>query len=691
MKIASAIMCAALLSITASVASGEAAGKGPDLNGTGFTGPDPFDTALGAIGLTKETFTFDYGDMSNYGGDKYVLPLFYVLHGHPFKIEPYAKAFRTELLATSGTLAGPVSFGERRVNETVRRGLIANPIDRMKPRLAGPDPLCASIKDLQAFYGTPLPPHSAARLRRNAAKVPRELQEIAAMVVYFAIDSTRYHERAFSEAARAFDLENMFEKVQTVFATDEDIIDPDLERFIDAVDFKYLYTPSQELAMAVDFAADSLAKVSLDGPFSFEWPTPLGRIVLNDGDNDIYPACEYFLIIDAGGNDIYANAGATQSLRNWISIAIDVAGNDTYRALPGQATPEATPSIGPSFGAGVFGYGYLVDIAGNDFYIGQNLTQGVGLFGVGAVLDKAGNDSYEGYMLNQGAGIFGVGSLCDLQGDDRYHSWQQSQGFGFTKGCGMLVDGAGNDVYVAEDSVIVFPGQQSKEHNSSLAQGVGFGKRADYIDGHSWAGGAGFLIDGSGDDYYSAGLFAQGCAYWYAIGLLSDLEGNDVYRAPWYVQGSGAHFALGILLDSVGDDTYTASLNMAQGAGHDFTLGFLIDEAGNDTYNAPYLSLGGGNANGIGLFWDKRGDDVYNCTATLTLGRASTMSRGGLRDYINTIGFFLDTGGNDVYPLAYPDSVELFKNNALWTRPGIITEPVLETEKGVGYDCEWTP
>jgi hypothetical protein len=237
--------------------------------------------------------------------------------------------------------------------------------------------------------------------------------------------------------------------------------------------------------------------------------------------------------------------------------------------------------------------------------------------------------------------------------------------------------------------VIVFPGQQTQAHNSSLAQGVGFGKRADYIDGHSWAGGIGFLIDGAGNDRYSAGLFAQGCAYWYAIGLLSDVSGDDSYDAPWYVQGSGAHFALGILLDSDGSDTYTAAMNMAQGAGHDFTLGVLIDENGNDVYNAPYLSLGGGNANGIGFFWDKQGDDRYNTTATLTLGRSNTLSRGSLRDYINTIGFFVDTGGNDQYRLAYPDSVPLFKNNTLWTRPGLIADPPLATEKGVGYDCEW--
>jgi hypothetical protein len=344
---------------------------------------------------------------------------------------------------------------------------------------------------------------------------------------------------------------------------------------------------------------------------------------------------------------------------------------------------------GPAFGTGILGYAYLVDLAGNDTYRAHNLSQGVGLFGVGSLLDVSGNDTYEGYMVTQGAGIFGIGTLADLDGADRYHCYQQGQGFGFTKGFGLLIDSSGDDRYIAEDSVIVFPSPQTEEHNANLAQGVGFGKRADFVDGHSWGGGIGFLIDGAGNDHYSAGLFAQGCAYWYAIGLLSDTMGDDLYEGIWYVQGSGAHFGLGVLLESEGDDTYDAEINMAQGAGHDFTLGYLMDEAGDDVYNAPNLSLGGGNANGIGMFWDKQGDDRYRCTAGITLGRANRAGRGGLRDHIHTIGFFLDTGGTDEYPLAYPDSVRLFDNNSLWTRPGPNTDAPLETERGVGYDCEW--
>jgi hypothetical protein len=640
---------------------------------------DPFDMALEEIGLTKETLTFDYGDMSNYGGDRYFLQLFYTLHSSPFKVEPYSKVFRDGLLGDCESVAGLVAFGSSQVDEGVRRGLIGDPLESVKALSERENALYAAIVDLEAFYGAPVTSHRGARLRREADRVPADLQNLAAIVILATIDSLRYHDLAFARAQREFDLEDMYGRA-VALATDEDVVDPGMEQFIDLVDFMYLYTPSQDIAMAVDFVADSLSHLNFSGDFTFEWPTALGKVVIAGTGNHEYPPGEYMLIIDVGGDDTYRGGAATSSVANWVSILIDADGDDIY---------EAGPEDGPAFGTGIMGYAYLVDLEGADEYIGGDLTQGAGLFGVGALLDRAGDDTYDGYVGAQGSGIFGIGVLSDAAGRDEYHCYQMGQGYGFTKGIGILVDRAGDDHYIAEDEDIVFPSPQTAEHNASLAQGVGFGKRADFVDGHSWAGGLGFLVDGAGDDIYDAGLFAQGCAYWYAIGLLSDVSGNDVYNGVWYVQGSGAHFGLGILLESEGDDIYNAEMNMAQGAGHDFTLGFLIEEAGNDIYNAPNLSLGGGNANGIGMFWDKSGNDEYNCTARITLGRANRAGRGGLRDHINTIGFFLDTGGDDTYPLAYPDSTELFRNDHLWTRPGLDAEDPLPTELGVGYDREW--
>jgi hypothetical protein len=213
---------------------------------------------------------------------------------------------------------------------------------------------------------------------------------------------------------------------------------------------------------------------------------------------------------------------------------------------------------------------------------------------------------------------------------------------------GLLLDVSGNDTYIANDTDIKFPSAQSTEHNGSLSQGFGFGRRGDYLDGHSWAGGVGMLVDGAGNDNYSCGIFGQGGSYWYGVGILADEGGDDSYLGQWYCQGSAAHFALGILQDSAGNDKYTGKMNMCGGAGHDFSLGWLEDRAGNDAYDMPNLSLGGGNANGVGVFWDCAGDDSY-LTSGVTLGQASVAGSGSVRDFIMCLGVFVDGGGRDTY------------------------------------------
>jgi hypothetical protein len=498
---------------------------------------------------------------------------------------------------------------------------------------------------------------------------------MAALIIYASIDTLGFRAMAFAQAAQEFDLAEMHSKSQTLLASDSDIIDFSLERFASQVDFKYLYTHVQDLALAVDYTVDSLETLTFDSEFSFRWETPLGKIVLADGSENHYPNDEYFLIIDTGGNDSYEGGGASASVDNWISVLIDLNGDDIYRSEKDNT---------PAFGAGIMGYALMVDAKGNDVYSGRNMTGGVGLFGVGALMDKSGRDSYDGFICAQGCGQFGIGILSDLEGSDKYHVYLLGQGFGFTKGMGLLVDMKGDDDYYADTADIVFPSSQTKDYNSNLAQGVGFGKRADYIDGHSWGGGIGMLVDAEGNDTYSAGLFAQGCAYWYAIGMLLDDSGDDIYNGVWYVQGSGAHFGLGVLIDSSGNDHYTATKNMAQGAGHDFTLGTLIDCGGDDLYDAPNLSLGGGNANGIGIFWDKWGDDVYRVSAATTLGRANVASRGNLRENMLCLGLFLDTGGLDTYPEKY----DFAGNNRRWIQRGTNVSKPLEVEKGVGMDCE---
>jgi len=301
--------------------------------------------------------------------------------------------------------------------------------------------------------------------------------------------------------------------------------------------------------------------------------------------------------------------------------------------------------------------------------------------------DRAGDDRYESYTASQGAATFGVGVLADLNGADQYRCFTTSQGFGATKGCGLLVDsGDGDDLYEANDNVIDFPAPQDANHNATLVQGVGYGRRADYSDGHSLLGGIGVLIESGGRNTFSCGVFGQGAGYWYGAGVLSAGTGDDTYRGVYYTQGASAHFAVGVLWDSGGNDDYRATMHASQALGHDFGTGFLIDDAGNDRHEAPGLSLGAGNANGFGFFWDKAGDDTYAPSPGTApfFGGASTeaSARNSIRERNLTLGIFLDSGGNDTYPATFP----LAQNNTLWTMPR--TDAMFPGQRGAGIDVE---
>lgn len=643
--------------------------------GTALAQEDPFDQALAKVGLTRETLRFDDDDMANFGGDKFLLPLFTTLHRNPLKIPDYTRVFRDAVIQNAGSLENMLTFASLRLKAGVRRNLVANPIAGAVEKSKEPEALYQSILALYAKDGRSLRGEEKAQIQKRCSQVPVELANLIAVFVYTTVSSKGYLDEAFAEA-HDLPMNKIRNQALRLLVADSDLTTPQFERFAEKVDFPYLYAGAEDLAWAVDLISDSLSRLTVLLQHNLTISTPWGVIAVNGTGNDLVTEDHpYLLIIDLGGDDTYQTGGATTRSEQPASVLIDLAGNDRY---------VNSDSLRPAFGAGVFGYGFLVDLGGNDQYESVNNSLGVGLFGFGTLLDKSGNDQYRARTTSQGAGIFGIGLLSDLDGDDRYYACLAAQGFGYTKGCGILVDLRGSDEYVADDSTVVFPSAQTKEHNDSMCQGVGFGRRADITDGHSWAGGLGFLVDAAGDDRYSAGLFAQGCAYWYGVGILADQAGNDTYHGVWYVQGSGAHFGVGILDDVAGNDHYTATMNMAQGAGHDFTVGFLIEEAGDDTYQAPNLSLGGGNDNGIGIFWDKEGNDTYEVSAATTLGRANiTAPRGGLRDLMLCLGLFIDSGGNDTY------SKDFAKNNTVWTQKGLNTDRPLSAEKGVGIDCEW--
>lgn len=461
----------------------------------------------------------------------------------------------------------------------------------------------------------------------------------------------------------------------------EAVSDPRVFELMRKTDRKYLMFAATYFYNQIQFAIKEFTESKLfqKGQPKFEHvvlPTREGNIAIYGAGSDDIDDEESIAIIDIGGNDKYhGRLGTSSGFTKPTSLLIDLAGDDSYAETDKPC----------AFGCGLFGIGAVVDMSGNDRYHIRESGLGSGWFGVGTLFDFSGDDAYiVDSLWGQGAAHIGCGVLCDVTGDDTYTCSQQSQGLGSTLGVGFLIDVSGNDKYVARDSgniSALYLGQ-----SVSMAQGCGYGRRADFGDGHSLAGGWGVLVDGKGDDFYSAPVWSQGCGYWWAIGILEDREGNDTYRSGKYSIGSAAHYGIGCKIDFLGDDKYAVGYNEAvnQYCGHarDGSIGISIDGSGNDRYYLKQLCGGSADLCSIGIFWDREGKDEYNLLYELKgeatgwadtppLGTATKYEKqNGWRDDINSYGIFWDTEGDDIYNWDSKSSEQFYSekadNNKKW-------------------------
>jgi hypothetical protein len=608
---------------------------------------DLCDSAMSQVGLTCEDIRFDQDEMANWGGDLWRTHYFTMFHKNPLKLPRYGELNLKLFSDNVKNVTALLSWAGARIDCPVRRGLIGDQLVKYISSDSIPKPSITKSKNV-------LTGKEFALLRDKID------------FFYRIVDDTNH---LFITAINDINKRTSRQKLFDYFVKESEEPNYLVDELMPFVDLNRLIAGAEDMADVVKRMADSLEFCSFPKT-KIEMMTPKGLIVIGtpNSDNYEYPVPP-LLIIDGGGDDIYRFSGYPDKYP--LTAIIDISGNDQY------ISDDSTKT---GIGGAIMGMSIVIDKAGDDQYTGVNFSQGSGLFGVGILLDYQGNDVYTAKTYSQGAGAFGVGILSDSSGNDSLYCVTLSQGMGYTRGCGLLTNYEGNDKYIAEDSIITYPAQQSDKHNTSLAQGFGFGKRADFIDGHSWAGGVGVLCDIKGNDYYSAGIFGQGCGYWFAVGMLLDGEGDDSYNGIWYVQGSGAHFAVGYLDDFAGNDLYNVSMNMSIGSGHDFTVGYFNERGGNDTYFAPGLSLGGGNANGIGFFFDHQGDDVYNTNGKTVLGQVNPL-RVGAREFLDVFGVFLDGGGNDKYDKPWA------KNRTRWISPKVdSTISTSPYEIGVGID-----
>ncbi len=380
------------------------------------------------------------------------------------------------------------------------------------------------------------------------------------------------------------------------------------------------------------------------GDILFVQDTSIGKIVVG-GTGTSYYYTDAAVIFDLGGNDYYFNNAGSSSKDIPVSICIDFSGDDVYNAA------------GPfTQGTGRFGIGLLVDLIGDDKYLGKEYAQGSCLFGIGILSDHEGDDTYSGNVLNQGTGFFGAGLLHDFKGNDAYFSRQFAQGVGFTKGVGVLIDVDGNDSYTAGGK---YPDFRDPEKSfQSMSQGIGMGIRPEEtVVGAS--GGIGILIDQKGSDRYYGDYFSQGSGYYYSLGFLYDKEGSDRYYAGRYAQGAGIHSAIGLLTDTSGDDVYECSFGVSQGCGHDTGVGFLVDSFGNDIYRSRTSSQGIGLEKGMGILADFCGDDAYYANDT-----SQGVSSPSKTEEIIGIGILADNqGDHDVFSDSVKEKLLFYRVN----------------------------
>ena len=202
--------------------------------------------------------------------------------------------------------------------------------------------------------------------------------------------------------------------------------------------------------------------------------------------------------------------------------------------------------------------------------------------------------------------------------------------------------------FSSEIGLVVIGTPEKDSHGPGAALIIDPGGNDSYLRAPATGGAVSVIVDLEGDDRYAGSDVAAG-----ALSALVDFSGHDRYA----MSGPGLAAAIGgaaLLVDFAGDDRYEAR-ELGQGAAA-FGTAALIDLEGDDEYVLVAWGQGFGMADGVGLLWDRAGNDRYSAT-----GRADPYARGGsvsfaqgaafgLRTTLGGgIGILRDDSGNDAY------------------------------------------
>jgi HEAT repeat protein len=258
------------------------------------------------------------------------------------------------------------------------------------------------------------------------------------------------------------------------------------------------------------------------------------------------------------------------------------------------------------------------------------------LRGAAFIVDPGGDDVYRGRAASAAGGIFRpLAAIVDLGGNDFYDAEGRSFCLGgAVLGLAALIDRGGDDIYRGEDG----------------SSGAAFF-------------GGGFLFDGGGRDLFEGRNLCEGAGA-FGIGALVSESPADPPPGPEpevdlaYQQGLVKVPGTGsrpIRWDD--NDTYLCA-RQSQGFASTFGIGLLFDRTGNDIYRSggrylhrpllpnDFQSLSQGFSigfrpragGGIGILCDEEGNDYYD---------AEVYAQGA--SYWYSLGLQYDGGGNDRY------------------------------------------
>lgn len=389
-----------------------------------------------------------------------------------------------------------------------------------------------------------------------------------------------------------------------------------------AFDYELMNRAGQLAVRSLESLRLALADLQPVEGVQFQLLGPLGAIAVDFGSGkNQWKMPEAFLLVDMGGDDEYIGRNASNySIFNPIAALLDMGGDDKYVTAYEWEIGQAA-LLGP-----------------------RQPMAGAGIYGIAILSDHEGNDLYRCPRACEGFGVFGVGALLDHDGDDNYVGYEHAQGSS-ELGYGLLLDrGEGDDSYETL--------QFGQGYAGPRAMGwlVDDGGNDSYLalkdpmvfnwagEGHNFSGSQGFAFGFRGGPYWSGGL-----------GALLDLKGDDQYQCSVMCLGFGYFFGTGLVWDGGGDDSYEITHKYGLGSATHQSVGLFFDDAGSDQYriSGNDEAIGLGYDHGVAFHLDRGdGDDVY------TVDNYGEFVIGFARH--PAMGVLINEGGNDEYHVPGP-------------------------------------